>query len=471
MTDPPHDDWIAFITEPDATSRPRLAMPEYIAVGLGLLVVIGLISFWPSGSATQSAADQLSGLGIPSEFHEAAVQDTTEYGCGGTTDLRCLQVVFEIQSGPDAGRTYLQELPLIDTTPTFTIGQKVVLSRVPPNGRVTSLELEGCEFDPSVECTRVGLTLSEGPGAPGPATFILFPGQDSGISIGNEVQITFESDGAIVGIAPASIQTTYQYADAQRRWFLTLLVALFAAAVIALGRWRGVAALAGLGLSLVVVIIWLIPSLLDGNPPAVVALIAASAVAFLALYVSHGFTRISTVALIGTIGALGLTTLLSVLTVALGSFTGFTSEESTLLLLLDGIDIRGLMLAGIVIGAAGALDDVTVTQASAIHQVRLADPSLSRSSLFARGMTIGRAHVGSIVNTLMLAYLGAALPLTILFVIAQQSLGTVANSEVVAVEIVRTIVGTLGIIAAVPLTTWLATIWPSSQTHAHGLDG
>jgi len=263
------------------------------------------------------------------------------------------------------------------------------------------------------------------------------------------------------------MQTTYQYADAQRRWFLIFLVALFAAAVIALGRWRGVAALAGLGLSLVVIIIWLIPSLLDGNPPAIVALIAASAVAFLALYVSHGFTRMSTVALIGTIGALTLTTLLSVLTVALGDFTGFTSEESTLLLLLDGIDIRGLMLAGIVIGAAGALDDVTVTQASAINQIRLADPSLSRSSLFTRGMTIGRAHVGSIVNTLMLAYLGAALPLTILFVIAQQSLGAVANSEVVAVEIVRTIVGTLGIIAAVPLTTWLATVWPSSQTHDH----
>ena len=467
MTEPPHDDWIAFATEPDAPARPRPGTPEYIAIGLGLLVIIGLIAFWPSGSAAQSAADQLSGTGIPSEFHEAIVQDTTEYGCGDTTDLRCLQVVFEIQNGPDAGRIYLQELPLIDTTPTFRIGQRVVLSRVPPNGRVASIGLVGCEFDPSVECTSVELDLLEGPGSPGPATFVLFPGQDPGLSIGDEVQITFESDGAIVGIARASIQTTYQYADSQRRWFLALLVALFAAAVIALGRWRGVAAVAGLGLSLVVVIIWLIPSLLDGNSPSIVALTAASAVAFLALYVSHGFTRMSTVALIGTLGALALTTLLSVLTVALGNFTGFTSEESTLLLLLDGIDIRGLMLAGIVIGAAGALDDVTVTQASAINQIRLADPSLSRSNLFARGMTIGRAHVGSIVNTLMLAYLGAALPLTILFVIAQQSLGTVANSEVVAVEIVRTIVGTIGIIAAVPLTTWLATIWPSSQTHDH----
>ncbi len=444
-----------------------MATPEYITIGLGLLILIGLVAFWPSGSAAQSAANQLSGLGIPNEFHEAVVQDTTEYVCGGTTDLMCVQVVFEIQDGPDAGRIYLQELPLIDTTPTFTVDQRVVLSRVPPNGRVTSLEVVGCEFDPAVDCTSVGINLLEGPGSPGSATFVLFPGQDPGLSIGDEVQITFESEGAIVGIAPASMQTTYQYADAQRRWFLIFLVALFAAAVIALGRWRGVAALAGLGLSLVVIIIWLIPSLLDGNPPAIVALIAASAVAFLALYVSHGFTRMSTVALIGTIGALTLTTLLSVLTVALGDFTGFTSEESTLLLLLDGIDIRGLMLAGIVIGAAGALDDVTVTQASAINQIRLADPSLSRSSLFTRGMTIGRAHVGSIVNTLMLAYLGAALPLTILFVIAQQSLGAVANSEVVAVEIVRTIVGTLGIIAAVPLTTWLATVWPSSQTHDH----
>lgn len=467
MTEPPSDDWSAFSPERPTQRQPRLAAPEYVSIAIGLLVLIGLLVFWPSGSAAQGAADQLSSLGIPNEFHEAVVQDSTQYICGASTDLECVQVKFEIQAGPDAGRIYLQELPLIDTTPTFAIGQRVVLSRVPPNGRVTSIGVVGCEFDTSADCTSVGLNLLDGPNSPGDATFVLFPGQDPGLSIGSDVQITFESDGTIVGIAPASIQTTYQYADAQRRWFLAILIGMFAAAVIALGRWRGVAALSGLGLSLIVVIVWLIPSLLDGNPPAVVALIAASAVAFLALYVSHGFTRTSTVALLGTVGALALTTVLSVLTVALGDFTGFTSDESTLLLLLDGIDIRGLLLAGIVIGAAGALDDVTVTQASAIAQIRLADPNIDRASLFARGMTIGRAHVGSIVNTLMLAYLGAALPLTILFVIAQQSLGAVGNSEIVAVEIVRTIVGTLGIIAAVPLTTWLATVWPSSHGHDH----
>ncbi|MEA2058800.1 MAG: YibE/F family protein, partial [Actinomycetota bacterium] len=137
-------------------------------------------------------------------------------------------------------------------------------------------------------------------------------------------------------------------------------------------------------------------------------------------------------------------------------FSGFTSEESTLLIMFETIDVGGLLLAGMVLGAAGALDDVTVTQSSAVWQFRAADPEMSRALLYRRGLRIGRAHIGSTVNTLLLAYLGAALPLTILFILAQQSLGTVANSEVVAVEITRTLVGSIGLVAAVPVTTWLA---------------
>jgi len=398
---------------------------------------------------------------------EATVSVISEATCVGSTDLPCATVEFLIRTGPDSGRIYIQEMPQVDTTPEFTVGQKVVLSRVPANGAVRSIEPGPCEFDPSVECSTVGLRLRSPVGGESSVDFTAFPGQDEGLRVGADVHVLFAEDDTVVGVSLASIQSTYQYADSQRRSFLFVLIAIFAAAVIAFARWRGVAALAGLGLSLIVVVVWLIPSLLDGNPPAWVALVGASAIAYLALYISHGFTRTSTVALLGTLGALSLTTLLSTITVQLGNFTGFTSEESTLLLLLDGIDVRGLLLAGIVIGAAGALDDVTVTQASAVGQLRRADSDLKALELFTRGMLIGKAHVGSIVNTLMLAYLGAALPLTILFVVSQQSLGSVANSEVVAVEIVRTVVGTLGIIAAVPFTTWLATLWPDSDPHSH----
>ena len=232
----------------------------------------------------------------------------------------------------------------------------------------------------------------------------------------------------------------------------------FAVAVIALGRWKGVAALAGLGATLLVVVWWLLPAILDGRSPVLVALVGSAAIAYVALYLTHGFSLMTTVALLGTIGGLVLTTLLATATVAAASFTGLASEESTLLTLFEGIDLRGLVLAGMVLGAAGALDDVAVTQSSAVWQLHRADPSQRSRVLFRGGMSIGRDHLGSTVNTLLLAYLGAALPLAILFVVAQQSLGVVVNSEVVAIEVARTLVGSIGLVAAVPLTTYMASV-------------
>ena len=132
---------------------------------------------------------------------------------------------------------------------------------------------------------------------------------------------------------------------------------------------------------------------------------------------------------------------------------------------LGGSDMSVLLVVGIGFCAGGALDGGTVTQASVIAEIRSANPLIDSIHLFKRSMEIGRAHVGSIVNTLVLAYLGAAMPLTILFVLARQSFGAVANGEVVAVEIVRSLVGTIGIVAAVPLPTWLATAWPAAHRH------
>ena len=131
-------------------------------------------------------------------------------------------------------------------------------------------------------------------------------------------------------------------------------------------------------------------------------------------------------------------------------------EASFLTLFSEELDFRGLVLAGVVLGAMGALDDVTVTQASAVWELREADPSMRPRQLFQSGLRIGRDHIASTVNTLVLAYAGAALPLLALFVLSEQSLATFANSEAVATEIIRTLVGSIGLVAAVPLTTWLA---------------
>jgi uncharacterized membrane protein len=246
---------------------------------------------------------------------------------------------------------------------------------------------------------------------------------------------------------------------------LVWLTVAFAAVVVLLGTWRGATALAGLGASVVVLLLFVLPAILDGRSPVLVAVAGAAAIAYLALYLAHGFNRMTTVALLGTLAALTLTAALSAVVVSAANFTGFASEESSLLTLFEGIDVRGLLLAGIVLGSAGAIDDVTVTQASAVWELRSANPNLGPVELFQRGLRIGRDHIASTVNTLLLAYAGAALPLLVLFVLSEQSLGTVANSEVVAVEIVRTLVGSIGLVAAVPFTTWLASATAGDAAH------
>jgi uncharacterized membrane protein len=166
----------------------------------------------------------------------------------------------------------------------------------------------------------------------------------------------------------------------------------------------------------------------------------------------------TTVALLGTLAALGMTAILSWLVVGAAQFSGFATEEAFILSFAGTINISGLVLAGIVLGAVGAIDDVTVTQASAVFEVHRVRPDLGRRELVASGLRVGRDHVASTVNTLLLAYAGAAMPLLLFFVLADQSIGTVLNSELVAIEVVRTLVGSIGLVSAVPLTTWLATV-------------
>lgn len=302
-----------------------------------------------------------------------------------------------------------------------------------------------------IPCQRVRFRPTQGPDEGAGLRFEL---PDTAVSP------TFEpGDHLVMAYDPkAEPGFRYQYVDRQRRSTLLWLVVIFAVAVIALGRWRGVAALVGLGASLAVLIRFVLPALVEGTSPVLVAIVGASAIAFLALYLAHGLRAMTTVALLGTLGALAVTVVLAWAFTEAARFSGFTSEEAFIVQLgtKGGVDLAGLVLAGMVLGALGALDDVTVTQASAVWELRGADPGMRRRDLRRAGLRIGRDHVASTVNTLALAYAGAALPLLVLFVLSRQSLGTVANSEVVAVEIVATLVGSIGLVAAVPLTTWLA---------------
>jgi uncharacterized membrane protein len=267
-------------------------------------------------------------------------------------------------------------------------------------------------------------------------------------------------DGIVVSFSPdAPPELAFQLADLQRTRPLLVLAALFGLAVVALGRWRGLLALVGVGVSLVVIGAFLLPALLDGRDPLLTALVGASAIAFVSLFLAHGPNERTAVALLGALSALALTGVLGAVFVAATRLTGLADEEATLLqVAAGGIDAEGLLLAGIVIGAMGVLDDVTVTQVAATWELKRAAPGFGPLELYRRSVRVGRDHIASTVNTLVLAYAGASLPLLLLFTQAERSLGDVLTGEVVATEVVRTLVGSIGLVAAVPLTTALAAL-------------
>ncbi|HEX2152417.1 MAG TPA: YibE/F family protein [Acidimicrobiia bacterium] len=294
-------------------------------------------------------------------------------------------------------------------------------------------------------------------------TFEILDGDDAGTLASQEFDVSSSSprfapgDRVILSVIEgAEPSERYQYSDRDRRFVLWLLAACFAAAVVGLGRLKGLAALGGLMASVLVLVVFIAPAILAGRSPVLVAAVGGSAIALLALYLAHGWSPLTHVAAIGTFAALALTVILSALVMAAARFSGFASEEAFFLTLVEGLDIRGLVLAGTVLGTIGALDDITVTQASTVFELHRANPSSASAEIFASGLRVGRDHIASTVNTLLLAYAGAAMPLLLLFTLSDLPIGIVANSEVVAVEIVRTLVGSIGLVAAVPFTTWLA---------------
>ncbi len=308
-------------------------------------------------------------------------------------------------------------------------------------------------------------------------TFELTSGEASGDVVTlPEFSLEFEQnvppigvgDDVVLGYEPTT--DTYVYLDQDRRSSLVWLTVLFAVVVIALGRRRGVLALIAMAITVVVLVGFIAPAVLDGRDPVAVAVVGSGVIAFVSLYLTHGVNPITSVALVSTLGALAITLLLSWIFFEWAGFTGLASEEATLLPLLGAdIDLASLLLGGAIIGALGALDDVTVTQVATVSEIRRQRPDLPTFALFSAGVRVGREHIASTVNTLLLAYAGAGIPLLLLFAASDQSLSLVANSEVVAVEIVRTMCGSIGLVAAVPIATGLAAVVARSRpVPAHG---
>ncbi len=303
-------------------------------------------------------------------------------------------------------------------------------------------------------CTGVTVRLTDGPRA-GSDLVQLVPAEPSTprFAVGDRIVLAYSGGNP-------DDAGSYQITDFQRGAPLIWLAAAFAVAVLLLGRWRGLAALVALGLTFAVLVLFVLPSILSGNNPLAVAVTGAGVIMFMVLYLSHGFSARTSCAVLGTLVSLALIGGLGALFTVTTRLTGLDDTTANLIGTVGNvpIDARGLLLAGLVIGALGVLDDVTVTQASAVWELRDANASMGPGALFAAGMRIGRDHVSSAVNTLVLAYAGAALPLMLLFTVSSAGFGQVLTSQDVATEIVRTLVGSIGLVASVPLTTGLAAL-------------
>ncbi|MET7639311.1 YibE/F family protein [Streptomyces sp. NPDC005438] len=305
-------------------------------------------------------------------------------------------------------------------------------------------------------CQKATVRVDEGKDSGRTFTEVVTPDATRKYTAGQEVVVAYSAK------APKELQ--YSVVDVGRDLPMWLLAALFALAVVVVGRLRGLLALVGLVISFAVLTLFILPAVLQGSNPLLVAVIGGSAIMLATLYLCHGLSARTSVAVLGTLTSLLLIGLLGSLFIGWAKLTGNTDDQTGLVhSLYPDIKIQGLLLAGILIGSLGVLDDVTVTQTSAVWELKAADPEAGWRRLYRSAMNIGRDHIASVVNTLVLAYAGAALPLLLLFSIADSSVGMVATSELVAEEIVRTLVGSIGLVASVPVTTLLAALVVSAD--------
>jgi uncharacterized membrane protein len=312
------------------------------------------------------------------------------------------------------------------------------------------------EVDPSTPNVRIEVIDGiEG----GPATGDVVEGFLQGPN-GLEARPDFAvGDDVIVNISTDPEFGFVAVNDRYRVPTLALLLGLFAVAVTVVGGWRGIRSLIALALTLAVIVRLVVPMILAGWDPAWVAIGAATGVTIATFLLTEGARRQTVAAAAGTAISLTLVAVLATVFDALSRFTPLRGSESAgFLLSLGGteVDLGGLVLAAVIFGALGVLDDVTVTQAATVQELYETDPRVGRLTLAGRAMNVGRSHIAATVNTLVLAYVGASLPLIVLFAAGRQDPALVVSGEVVAVEVVRALVGSIGIVAAVPITTAIA---------------
>ncbi|MFI9245693.1 YibE/F family protein [Streptomyces sp. NPDC053086] len=382
-----------------------------ILVPFTAAALVGLVVLWPG----QAPSHKRTGVGFDRQTQQATVSQVVEVSC-----------------------------------------KSVNASGVPPTGDTSTAEGTSAQQQADGTCKKATVRVDTGKDKGRTFTEIVQPDQTRQLHEGEKVVVAYEPS------APKELQ--YSVTDVNRKFPMALLAGIFAVAVVVVGRLRGVMALVALAVSFLVLTFFILPAILEGANPLLVAVVGSSAIMLIALYMCHGLSARTSVAVLGTLISLSLIGVLGSLFIGWAALTGNTDDNTGLIHgLYPSIDMSGVLLAGVIIGSLGVLDDVTVTQTSAVWELHEANPSMGWRGLYRAGIRIGRDHIASVVNTLVLAYAGAALPLLLLFSIAQSSVGTVANSELVAEEIVRTLVGSIGLVASVPVTTALAALVVSAD--------
>jgi uncharacterized membrane protein len=356
-------------------------------------------------------------------------------------------------------------------TPSSLVHQKLL------KAHVVGLRTERCRVPEARGCAAVAIRLDEGPESGRRATFHYGDtGGDVPIALGDRVIV-------VRNVVPAGATgpngqplERYSFADFQRGRPLLVLLIVFAIVAVVGGRLHGLRALAGLAASLATVIFFVVPAIAEGRDPLQVAAFGGLGIMVLTIPLVHGGGAKSLAACLGTAAALLLTLLLAHVFVHGAHLSGLTSDESLYLQATTHVSIIGLLLAGMVIGSLGVLGDTTVTQASTVLALRRANPGLGAGQLLVHATAVGRDHIAATVNTLVLAYTGAALPTLLIFSFSHTSVVRAATTESVAEAVVATLVGSIGLILAVPATTALAALLAvhlperslrSADVHAH----
>ena len=388
---------------PRLVHSPRVRRALVVAVLLAALAGVGgVVALWPSGAppSGQAAAAQAGG-GTPSGTYAATVERVRRESCPGTSADR----------RPDGS------VPIEASCPLATAR----LAAGPDQGRAVTV--------------------------PVPAQVVA-----GGLAAGDRVDLALYPADAASGAGK-----TYVWVDFARAVPLAVVVGVFVLGVALVGRWKGIAALGGLAVAYAAIVGFVIPALLAGSDPVLVTLSAAAVIMTVVLYLTHGFSLKTTAALLGTLLGLGLTALAASAAVDAVHLRGLNDEDSSLLTQLTGTaDLSSLVLAGVIIAGLGVLNDVTITQASGVFEVREHAPDAGFTTLFASGMRLGRDHLASTIYTVAFAYAGAALPVLVTIQLYGQGLGQVLTSSAIAEEVVRTALGGISLVVAIPFTTAVA---------------